>query len=360
MVNAFFEKINYSACNEDSESERLALKLTQQDTVLCITGSGARSLDLLIDQPKKLISIDFNPAQNNLLALKIAAYKTLDYKEFKSFIGIENNIERLSLYEKVSRKLSTEHKAYWKANYMLIKEGLLYSGRWENLLNKISKLTLVRKNMLQRLMDSESLESQAAFWNQHWDNAIWRFFLKVLSSRFLWTEIIREPGMSLVPADFNIYNYLHGRLNQLANNHLLRENHFANLLFYGRYQEHCILPIHLQEAHYDTIRNTAGSIEIISAPLIDVLKEKAVIQQVTTYSLSDFSSYASPEMYAAIWFEIASQSQAGARFCERQFLVKRSPETFHPNIYRNRRLEEKLNHADSTGIYTFCAGEIRT
>lgn len=360
MGKGFFEKINYSACNEDSESERLALKLTQQDTVLCITGSGARSLDLLIDQPQKIISVDFNPAQNNLLALKIAAYKTLDYKEFKSFIGLENNIDRSALFGRLSRELSTELKAYWKDHFTLIEEGLLYCGTWEKLLNKMSRSTLVRKKMLQQLMESDTLESQATFWNMHWDNAGWRLFLKALTSRFIWTKIIREPGMSLIPADFNIYTYLHGRLNHLARHFLLRENHFANLLFYGQYQEHCILPIHLQEAHYDTIRKMVDRIEIITAPLIDAVKEKAIIQQVTTYSLSDFSSYANPEMYAAIWFEIASRSQEGARFCERQFLVKRSPETLHQHIYRDHALEEKLNQADTTAIYTFCAGEIRT
>ena len=59
MKEDFFNKINYSASNEDSESERIALSLTSEDTVLCITGSGARSLDLLVDSPKEIVSIDF-------------------------------------------------------------------------------------------------------------------------------------------------------------------------------------------------------------------------------------------------------------------------------------------------------------
>jgi S-adenosylmethionine-diacylglycerol 3-amino-3-carboxypropyl transferase len=102
MSNQFFNKINYSACNEDSESELQALSLTKSDTLLCITASGARPLDLLIGKPKKIISIDFNRTQNYLLSLKIAAYKTLNYSEFLSFIGVNNNKTREVLYNRVT------------------------------------------------------------------------------------------------------------------------------------------------------------------------------------------------------------------------------------------------------------------
>jgi S-adenosylmethionine:diacylglycerol 3-amino-3-carboxypropyl transferase len=86
--NGFFEKINYSASNEDGDSESEALQIRNSDVVLCITGSGARTLDLLIDNPSKIYSIDFNPTQNYLLKLKMAAYQALEYEEFCEFIDV--------------------------------------------------------------------------------------------------------------------------------------------------------------------------------------------------------------------------------------------------------------------------------
>ena len=133
MKKYFFNTINYSACNEDSESERRALQLIANDVVLCITGSGARPLDLLVDSPKKIISIDFNLNQNYLLALKIAAYKTLTYSEFITFIGINSFTNKSNLYAKVSTQLSRETKLYWDAQYKKIEKGILYCGTWESL-----------------------------------------------------------------------------------------------------------------------------------------------------------------------------------------------------------------------------------
>ena len=56
-MNHYLQTINYSSVNEDSQSEIKALKLTERDSVLCITGSGARVLDLLTQNPKKILAL---------------------------------------------------------------------------------------------------------------------------------------------------------------------------------------------------------------------------------------------------------------------------------------------------------------
>ena len=119
MKDDFFNKINYSASNEDSESERLALRLNSEDTVLCITGSGARSLDLLVDSPKKIVSIDFNPAQNFLLELKMAAFKALTYDELMEFLGVRSSEVRLVMFNKLKAHLSPNALDFWQKRMKL-------------------------------------------------------------------------------------------------------------------------------------------------------------------------------------------------------------------------------------------------
>ena len=46
----FFEHVNYAASHEDGRSERTALDLGPDKRALCITGSGSRVLDLLIER----------------------------------------------------------------------------------------------------------------------------------------------------------------------------------------------------------------------------------------------------------------------------------------------------------------------
>jgi S-adenosylmethionine-diacylglycerol 3-amino-3-carboxypropyl transferase len=358
MKKSFFEKINYSACNEDSESERKALKLTNEDIVLCITGSGARALDLLVDHPKSIISVDFNATQNYLLALKIAAYKEFTYPEFKSFVGLEAIFDRKDLYNKTRIVLSEEVKTYWDKNYNLIENGLLYCGTWELLQRCMIKAAFFRRKKIKRLLQSDNLITQQGYWKSHWDNYSWRIFLKIISNRFLWTKIIREPGALLIPKEFDVYHYISTRLNFLANKHLLKTNHFANLMFIGEYSKDCLLPIHLREENFETIKNQVDKIEIITDSLLNVVNQKQITDKITAYSLSDFSSYTDLKMYNHIWEGIIRNTKNTVKFCERHFLIKRESKAIFKAIKRDFDLEKELNDEDITAIYTFCVGTI--
>jgi len=356
MGNSFFNKINYSASNEDSESERKALEIGEDDTVLCITGSGARTLDLLVDSPKKIISIDLNPTQNYLLELKIAAFKNLKYNEFTKFIGLHNSENRLKLFEILSKDLSAEALFFWKENISLVKKGILYCGTWEKLLREMLKFAKSRQKIINKLMTSGSLEEQQSIWQKKWDTWVWRLYLKVISNRFLWVNIIREPGAKIIPKSFDVYSYMKNRIEYLVMNFDLKKNHYANLLFCGEYKDSCILPHHLREDNFELIRKNLSRIEIITDSLSGYLKKQE--SSISAFSLSDFSSYAPEDVYYSVWKHIIYAATPGAKFCERLFVVKRNPEKEYREIERNSYLENSINNEDEAAIYTFCAGSI--
>ncbi|MGM0601087.1 MAG: DUF3419 family protein, partial [Candidatus Rifleibacteriota bacterium] len=70
--------IVYSNVWEDPELNRLSLKCEPGQNILSITSGGCNSLCLLLEDPKKLISIDLNPAQLAMLELKRAAIIELE------------------------------------------------------------------------------------------------------------------------------------------------------------------------------------------------------------------------------------------------------------------------------------------
>ncbi|EAY26801.1 DUF3419 family protein [Microscilla marina] len=354
MANRFFTKINYSASNEDSESERQALQLTSNDTVLCISGSGARSLDLLVDTPKKIVSIDFNPAQNYLLELKLAAYHTFDYKAFARFIGLQPCGKRAATYPALAPLLSAQAQAFWAKHPKYIRNGVLYCGTWERLLRSMLRLASPRKKLIEQLMTAPSLEAQRNIWTKKWDNLVWRFYLRFISHQFLWKYVVREPGARLIPAGFNVYDYMQARLDHMGNNFDLKTNHYAHLMLRGKYSPPCILPHHLRPENFDLIKKNIDRVEVVTASLTDYLAESPY--QFNAFSLSDFSSYAPPVVYQQIWQGVAKAAAPHARFCERQFLVKRRPEMHCPALKRNTWLEKKLNEEDEAYIYTFCVG----
>ena len=356
MADKFFNKIVYSASNEDSESERRALQITPADTILCITGSGARPLDLLIDSPGLIVSIDQNRLQNYLLELKLAAYKALDYEDFKEFIGLASSRRRKQVYKNISTSLPDEARSWWDNHPGIIEQGILYCGTWERLLRQMRRFFFPGKGRIGRLMNAGNLRQQQEIWKEEWDNPLLKLYLRIISNRFLWTGIIREPGARLIPEDFSIYSYLHRRLEYLVYNFELKRNHYANLLFYGYYGTEVVLPHHLRRENFNIIKENSGRIEIVTGTLSGYLDRFE--DRFNAFSLSDFSSYTPVDTYFSTWEAIVKSAINNARFCERQFLVKRNPELKLPAINRKRLLEVSLNKFDETALYTFCAGNI--
>lgn len=355
-MTKFFEKINYSASNEDSFSEIEALSINENDEILCITASGARSLDLLTCNPKRIISIDFNSTQNYLLELKVSWYKYLNYDEFISFMWINNNFDRIKIYNKIKENLSKESKFFWDNNKKIILSWIVYSWTWEKVLIFISKFSFTRKKMLKKLFSFNNIEDQKKYWKVIWCNSIFKIFLKLCCSRFLWEYIIREPWVKLIKRDYNIYKHIKEKLDNLANNFLLKDNDFANLIFLWEYKYS--LPIHLKKEYFDIIKSRVDKIEVKTIWLSEILDDKDLMKNITAISLSDFWSYADNENYNNIWKKIVQNCNSWLKFCERQALVIYNPEKLLQEIKRNNKLEEEIWSKDKTVFYTFCIWKI--
>src|SRR5438045_2806349 len=84
----FFRHIGYSTCWEDAEILREALQVQPGDTCLSIISGGCNTLSLLLDDPARVVALDFNPNQCHLLQLRMAAYGELDHGGKLELLGI--------------------------------------------------------------------------------------------------------------------------------------------------------------------------------------------------------------------------------------------------------------------------------
>ncbi len=358
--DSFFGKINYSSSNEDSRSELRSLNIDSNDSVLCITGSGARPLDLLIKGPTSVVAIDNNPVQNFLLELKMKAIEMLDYTDFLAFIGVSPCSRTGQIYRVIRKSLSTGAKVFWDSHLKMLDKGVIYQGGWERYFSRLS--FIVRQSrplMLKRLFDCQNIEEQAYVWNKGWNNTEWRRFIRFLSSRLIWKYFFRDPGFyQYVPPCFSIPDYSLDRFAFAFENILLRESPYANLLFWGKYDPEGALPIYLQKEHYLTIQNRLACIRIVTQSLGDFLEEGR--DRFDKYSLSDFSSYTGWEEYRRIWNGIARTAKYRAVVCERQYLVKRNiPKEISGFVNRNSDLEKKLQRTDNSIFFSFVVADFK-
>jgi S-adenosylmethionine-diacylglycerol 3-amino-3-carboxypropyl transferase len=359
-MKSFLETLNYSSSNEDSRSEVKALRIGEEDSVLCITGSGARTLDLLVENPREIVSIDFNPCQNFLLELKIHAIKHLEYEEFLEFLGVFSSQKREHLYKTIRLSLSIDARNFWDSNSAMIQNGAIYQGRWERYFHQLERLvSLVCPRLRDKLFSCSSLNDQARIWRDEWDTPLWHVFLRYISSRVIWKYIFGDPGFYIyVPVSFPIYKYLNMRFSSAFENILVSDSPFATLLFFGKYNPNYVLPAHLEGRHYTTLRNNLEHVKIVTQSLLEYLSccKKSSFDK---YSLSDFASYTDTEEYKRIWKGIIKTASSGARICERQFLVKREiPSEVRPCVRLDEALGVELTRMDNSIFYTFVIATI--
>jgi S-adenosylmethionine-diacylglycerol 3-amino-3-carboxypropyl transferase len=360
-MSTFLTRINYSSVNEDSTSEFAALRLVASDRCLCITGSGARPLDLITQPVGEIVALDMNPCQNHLLELKLAAIRSLTFDVYRSFIGVTPAADRLRTYALVRSMLTADARHYWDRHEQAIEHGVLYQGSWERHFRILANyLQATRGDRLRALFAASSIEEQAAIWDREWDTIAWRVFLKLATSRWNRKYLLRDPAFfQYVEKDMLVYEYVYSQLHAAAHSMLLRNSPLATLLFLGKLDVDEALPPHLQEKHYAQLQAQVDRITIVTARL-GSMSNSALSGRFHAFSISDVASYTDRAAHEQIWRGMIDVAEPGARICERQFLVKRGiPASLAVRCTRDRALESQLAERDSSLFYTFiCATNI--
>jgi S-adenosylmethionine-diacylglycerol 3-amino-3-carboxypropyl transferase len=357
MSDPFFQSLNYSAAHEDGASELRALATRPTDRVVCIAGSGARPLELLLGDPREVIAVDMNPAQLALLDLKIAAMRMLNHDQLLAFLGVRKSSARRSIYVQLRSRLALESRRFWDGRLRVIDRGVLYAGSWDRRLRLFSRLfSLTRRGLRDRLFACESVDEQAELWRRRWDNRTWELMLRTIFSRLLWHRFSDEPGAAFVPESTDVPAYLIDRFRRAASAFLFRDSAWAWLAFYGRYRADLALPLYLQTANYGTICARLDRIRCVRAPLTEYLESNGGID---AFSISDVSSYMTRAEHQRCWRAILLAANAGARICERRFLVRYDMGVATSlGLRRDPSLECSLDASDQSIVYDFVCGEV--
>lgn len=358
----FSGRISYSACNEDSHSELEALRLGPGKRVLCITAGGGRVLNLLADRPREIVAVDVNPTQNHLLELKIAALQALDYEPYLGFLGVRPARDRLEVYQRFRPALSSAAQAYFDANPKLVARGALYQGSLERFLVHVSRIVhLVRPFWIKRLFSFDDIAEQRRFL-QGWDTRIWRFVVESLCRRSLLELFSRDPGFwRFVPPDVPLHRRIYDLIHRYLCNHLARESHLLQLVFFARYVYEPAMPIYLQPGPYARIREALKTTRItpVTAPVTEVLG-RAAAGSFHAYSIADVSSYLSEPDFGALMDQVMRTSHVGARLCSRGIFVHRPlPPDYVRRIQRDGELEQRLGFDDLAMVHEFLVGTVQ-
>ena len=350
----FWKSLNFSSANEDGETECLALAGARR--ILCLTGSGTRPLDMLLSDSDEVIALDVNPAQNALLALKIAAIQQFDYDDLLGFLGIAENPFRRRLYAELRPRLDETARAYWDSRLRLIDKGVWHTGKWEKLLRWNARfLRLIKGRSIDRLMAAPTLAVQEQIWRERFDGAGLRGVIGMIGRDWVWKWVMREPAGEFLPEPSEVVRRLSADFARAAGSHLFRDSDFATLIFRGVHVPGPALPIHLRKENFDHIRQNLPKLRIVEGGLTNLAD--LGLTAFDGFSLSDFGSYCNASAYAACWQGVMNAAAPDAKYCERIFMNDLALP--FPQITEDNAASARLTQSDRAIIYRIRTGTIR-
>jgi len=349
----FFQNLNFSSSNEDGETELTAL--AGAGRILCLTGSGTRPLDLLMSGAEEIVALDVNPAQNALLALKLAAIESFERVEFLAFLGLSPSATRGAAYDRLRDRLSPTVRTYWDRRRALVEAGVWYAGKWEKLLRWNARfLRLFRGRALDALLAASDVDQQAGLWGQKFGDNRLRAVIELVGRDWIWRWGVREPGGAFLPPPRDVARRLTSDFQRASRSFLFRDSDFAMLIFRGAHQGDGALPIHLRPENHQRIRERLPRLRIVEGGLADL--GELDVGAIDGFSLSDFGSYCGTDLYASCWKGVLVAAAPGAKFCERIFMNDMAIP--FPEIEEDRALSEALSQTDKAIIYRIRAGSI--
>lgn len=354
--------ILYTTCDEDSFSELTALRIGAGDRVLSITGSGCRSLNLLLAGPRAVVSVDANPLQNYLLELKAAGIRAYEHSDFVQLMGVHGppSDDRVQRYDQIRGELSEPARRFWDLNRHVLRAGVIYSGAHERFYARYigPAIRILRRTRLAELYRHDDLDRQREFYRTKWDHVGWRLAVRALAQPWLVRALLNDPSyFQQVNRDQSTADYLLARLRVVFGRHLARDNHLFTLLVFGRYLHAEATPPYLSPVHYEAIRKHIDALEIVTEPIGDFLRRQPDAS-VDKFSLSDISGWTRATDFRDILGELARVATPGGRLCYRNFLTDRPlPAELHDRLRPLPELSALLAEQDSAFAFTFVAAE---
>lgn len=289
--NTDYTFIRYSNCWEDTDILIKGLDIKENEIGLSIASGGDNTLALLTKNPKMIYAFDLNKTQLYCLELKMLCFKMLTYEETISFLGINDDYNRLTIYEKIKNNLSNEAKEYFDNNLNILSNGIIHAGKFENYFHLFKHYItplFASKKTLYNFSQMTDTKKQKVFYDQRINNRR----LKLLFKIYFGSKIIGRLGR-----DKNFYKYVEDkndsskdiklRFEYGISNTINKTNPYLNYILNNNFSMNS-LPVYLKKENYNIIKKNIDKISIIYGDLLSLKNLKFDF-----FNLSDIFEYMS-------------------------------------------------------------------
>ncbi len=352
-----FHGIVFNMSWEDPEMDRQSLGVGPEHTVISITSAGCNPLNFLCQNPRRLISIDSNPAQTALMELKLAAIKKLDHGCFFDIFAARKPYRISEVYDQELRpQLSDATRKYWDKNLHMVAGGIYNYGRMglfckilRFYLREIARLDWSR---VDEFFDCESLEDQARFYHENVGPRIWtRGTAGLIRFKpFMYLAGVHPRQFKLVDGRHDIYDYVKERVEYALTKVPLYNNYFLSMAVTGKFRGRHVPP-YLLEENFETLRRNLDRVLIVNGwlgPFLDTQPAGSIDR----FNLLDIFDWMTDTVFDQTMASVRRAAAPGARIIYRSGSYRLDPPpSLAPHVERHDELARRLLAQDRSATY---------
>ncbi|NES24313.1 MAG: BtaA family protein [Symploca sp. SIO3E6] len=311
----------YVTCWEDPRLDRIAMKLTKDDTVLVLTSGGCNALDYALDQPQHIYAVDVNPRQNALLELKIAGIRELDYASFFQLFGEGHLASFKEVYQQQLRtQLSPFAQQYWDSHGLRCFAGKRpfffhgTTGIFARLISFYIDHIVQLREELNALLEAKTIEQQRQIYcDKQLNRRFWKKFIRQVMNSDLTLWMLGVPPQQRQQLERFLTNgvaeFVEERCREVFSELPIWDNYFWQVFIKGKYTPNCC-PEYLKEENFHLLK--AGLVDRISThtdTVAQFLEHNDV--EISRFVLLDHMDWLSNYQYAELereWQAIVNRS----------------------------------------------------
>jgi len=354
MMYQYDKKINYSQCWEDPLVLMKALKINQIDNIISITSGGDNTIALSLENPRSIIAIDANSAQNYLLELKVEAIKNLSYDVFLEFLGVSDSRRRIEIFLSLKKYLSSDVREWWENRLLLIKDGIINAGKFEKYLTFFRRkiLPLIHsEKIVNKLLSLKTPANQKRFYDEQWNTFRWRLVFRLFFNKTILSWFGRAPHSFIHTETKDIARYYLKRVEYALTEIPISNNYFLDFILTGTYLKQSDLPLYLKLENFNRLKSTVDKIKIING----TIQEFLITQKENSFSkfnLSDIFETMSEHEKDSLFQELIRVADNDSIVVYWNNLVERShPASLNRYISNDTETATILYHNDRAFFY---------
>ncbi|MBU0640824.1 MAG: BtaA family protein [Planctomycetes bacterium] len=351
-----FRGIVFNMSWEDPEMDRRALRVGPDDAVISISSAGCNPLNFLCQSPRRLISVDGNPAQNAIVELKLAGLRGLDHATFFDIFAARKPAVIAKVYRmRLRPQLSPGARAFWDRNLWMASRGLYDFGKM-GMAARLVRFLLPRLGIqparIEQFFELQSLEEQQEYYERYVAPRLWGPFVKWLckSRWFMYLCGVHPRQFDLVDGRHDMYKYVKERIEYALTKVPIYDNYFLSVTVTGRFRGNRVPP-YLLEENFETLRNNLGRVTVVNGwlgPYLDSQPRGSI----NKFNLLDIFDWMTPELFEATLRSVLRAAAPGARLIYRSGSYRLDPPpAILSQLEPHTELARELFAADRSATY---------